>query len=233
MKADPQVLLRPKVEVSRIGDTLYVRSLEGAIKIEGFEEERGFLYRREEKPFCFTVKRVSEGKEKYCVEEALKGVPEVSLSYAGYEVVVRARGYKSYALYTLVEDHRLDPLTRRSVGESFRLKRGYSKTCYALTGVEGRRETYPHIFCLEPLPPSQVKDVENLEYRTTHRLLILVWSYENEYHSFFVYKDGELLGETKGFSFEIELPKGRTTFTVKVKSKEGFISKGRSITYSP
>ncbi len=232
IKADPQVLMRPKIEIRRIGDTVYVRSLEDAIRIRGFEEDKGFLYKREPKAFCFTVERVGEGKAKYCVDGVLEGKPEVNLRYEKDKVLVKAQGYERYALYAIVNGD-LELGSRKDMGESFNLERSYTKLCYALTGVVGSRESYPTSFCLEPLPPPEVEDVKDLEYRTTKDLLILVWSYEGDYQSFLVYSGDKLLGETKGFTFELPLPEKSTTFTVKVKSKEGFMSKGRSILYSP
>ena len=232
IKADTRPLLEPNVKVLRIGDSVYVISLEGDVKVEGFERKDGYYVKKSGEAFCFKVQRIEGKSSKHCVDRAIEKEPELKLEYMENKVLIHLRGFDKYALYPYVKED-INIRNRVLVSEKLTLDRYYERACYAITGLVSGLESKPKVFCVEPLPPPIVEDVESLEYRVWGSSLLILWQYDKEYESFLIYKDGKLVGETYGFIFEYPLPKEVALFTVRVKRKGGFLSSGRSITYKP
>lgn len=232
IRANPQVLKHPEVEIRRIGEKVYVKSLSGEIRVRGFERQGNYWVRVEGNPFCFTVERLGEGSRRFCVEQAREERPSIRLVEEESHVAVIPSGFESYRLYALREGSLLLE-TVRTVGEHARLERDYWERCYALTGLRGNVESRPVEFCIKPKPPPTVPEVEGLELRRGRHALYLLWFYEHHYREFVIYRDGKEVGRTGGFAFETGLPEGRATFTIKVVSPAGFESKGRTVDYSP
>lgn len=232
IKANPQVLKAPEVQIKRIGKTVYVKSLSGEIRVLGFEKVGEYWIKEEERPFCFLVERVGEGKKKFCTGLALLEKPHVDLMEEADYITVIPHGFESYRLYPLV-DGRLIPSEIKTFSRQIRIEKDYQKKCYALTGVRLEAESPPVEICVEPKAPPYVPEVEALEVRRGAGKLYLVWFYQQEYREFVVYQNGREIGRTTGFSFEVEEPLQRSTFTVKVINPLGFESRGLSVDYSP
>ncbi len=232
IKANPEVLKVPEIEVRRIGQKVYVKSLSGEVRIDGFERQGDYWVREEERPFCFVVERIGEGSKKLCVVGALEEKPSLKISEGEAHIEVYASNFEAYRLYNLI-DSSLSLENAKIYRESIQLERDYWERCYAITGIKESVESQPVEFCVKPKPPPTVPEVDGLEVREGKQALYLVWSYGQDYREFVIYRDGKEIGRTSGFAFETELPKGKTTFTVRAVSPLGFESKGRSVDYSP
>ncbi len=231
IKANPEVLKAPEVEIRRIGQKVYVRSLSGEVQIKGFERQGDYWVKEEEGPFCFVVERIGESSKKFCVAGALEEKPSLKIE-EGEVIEVYASNFEAYRLYNL-RDSSLSLESAKTFRESIKLERDYWERCYAITGIRGNVESQPVEFCVKPKPPPTVSEVDGLEVREGRQALYLVWFYGQDYREFIIYRDGKEIGRTTGFAFETEIPKEKTTFTVKVVSPLGFESKGRSVYYSP
>ncbi len=232
IKADTQVLPLPETEVRRIGNKVYVLSLKDQIVVENFQKRENIFYTESSNAFCFKVKGVNTRSKKQCVEEALMQTPKFVVRDLGDKILLEASGFDTFALYPYL-DGDLDILNRKQIPKEYEISKDYSKKCYALTGVAGNRESLPVTFCIDAKPIPRVEDVDALEYRVVNDRLFLIWSYREDYESFVIYQGDKILGQTKGFLFEVQKPSSEVKFTVRVKTKEGFLSGGRSITYSP
>ncbi len=232
IKANPEVLKAPEVEIRRIGKKVYVKSLSGEVQIKGFERQGDYWVKEEERPFCFVVERVGEASKKFCVAGALEEKPSLKISEDEAHIELYPSNFEVYRLYDL-RDGFLSLENTKTFRESIRLERDYWERCYAITGIRGNVESEPVEFCVKPKPPPIVPEVDGLEIREGKQALYLVWFYGQDYREFIIYRDGKEIGRTTGFAFETELPKEKTTFTVKVVSPLGFESKGRSVDYSP
>lgn len=232
IKADTQVLPLPEVDVKRIGNAVYVISSKDDVVVDGFQKKGNVFYTENSKAFCFNVKITGGKTKKHCVEEALIQTPRFELTDLEDKARIEAFGFESFAIYSYLNDN-INVLERKLIQREYEIKKHYSKQCYALTGVVGKRESTPVVFCIDAKPIPKIEDVEFLDYTVVEDRLFLIWSYQGEYDAFVVYQDGKVLGETKGFLFEVQKPSSKTHFDVKVRVKEGFLSNGRSITYSP
>ncbi|MDW8032177.1 MAG: hypothetical protein RMH93_01350 [Aquificaceae bacterium] len=232
IKANPEVLKPPEVEIRRIGDWVYVRSLSGEIRLKDFERAGSYWRRERREAFCFYVERVGGKSERFCVGPAVERKPALHILEESNSVRVTASGFEAYRVYPLKEG--LMQLEEgKSFGGVFNLERDYRERCYLLTALEGRVESPPVSFCVKPKEPPPIEEVEKLEIREGKEKLYLVWSYQKDYKEFVLYMEGRELGRTVGFSFEVPKPKGRATFSVKVISPLGFESKGLEVLYSP
>ncbi|MEJ5338548.1 MAG: hypothetical protein WHS43_02710 [Aquificaceae bacterium] len=232
IKANPQVLKPPEVEIRRIGQKVYVKSLSGDIKVKGFEKHDDYWVREEGKAFCLVVERLGEGSRKFCVPQALEERPSVRLLEEDTSVKVLPSGFEAYRLYVL-RDGLIHPETAKTFMREIQLEKDYWERCYALTGLKGDVESQPVEFCVKPKPPPPVPEVEGLELRASKNSLYLVWFYPHPYREFVVYRDGKEIERTMGFALEVEPPKTKATYTVKVVGPLGFESSGVSVDYSP
>lgn len=232
IKANPEPLPKPKVEIKRVGKLVLVASLEGNIKVRGFEQQGPYWIKEEEKAFCFLVERVEGKKEKVCVKEAIKEKPNYKLVEEGNKVKIYASGFNSYYLYPQEEG-----MPAWNKGEKFyhsvEVEKGYTEKCYFLTGVREGVESEPARLCIGAKPPPYVEPVEKLELRLGEYKAYLLWYYEKPFKEFLVYQNGRLLGSTTGFSYELEKPSKPTTYEVKVINPEGFESQGVKLFYNP
>lgn len=232
IKANPEVLKSPEIEIKRIGQRIYVKSLSGEVSIKGFERQGDYWVREEKEPFCFVVERIGEGSKKFCVGGAFEEKPSLKISEGETSVEVYVSNFETYRLYEL-KNGSLSLEKVKTLREPLTLERDYQERCYALTGISGNIESPPVEFCIKPKPPPVVPEVDRLEVREGKQTLYLVWSYWQDYQEFIIYRGEKEIGRTKGFAFETELPKTKTTFTVKVVSPLGFESRGTSVDYSP
>lgn len=232
IKANPQVLKVPEVQIYRIGKKVYVRSLSGDIKVHGFEKAGEYWIKEEEKPFCFQVERIGEGRKRFCVGPALMEKPVVELVEEKDSIRVIPQGFESYRFYPSVGGNPVPPEIKTFSGQ-IKIERDYQKKCYAITGVRSGVESQPVEICVEPKAPPYIPEVEALELRKGAGKLYLVWFYQHDYREFVVCQDGKQIGRTTGFSFEVEEPKQKSTFTVKVINPLGFESGGKSVDYNP
>lgn len=232
IKANPEVLKAPEVDIRRIGQKVYVKSLSGDIRIKGFERYEDYWIKEEEKPFCFVVQRLGERSQKFCVGPALEERPTLKLVENDSYVKVLPSGFESYRLYSL-RDGFVYLESAKTFSKEIQIERDYWERCYAITGLKGNTESQSVELCIKPKPPPSIPEVEGLELRRGRRTLYIVWFYQHQYKEFVIYKDGKEIARTTGFAFETELPQNKTTFTVRVISPLGFESKGLSIDYSP
>ncbi|MFN3814152.1 MAG: hypothetical protein ACK4SM_05975 [Aquificaceae bacterium] len=234
MKAKPKPLPEPMLEVKRVGSMVYVRSLQGETEIKGFERWDEWFKKREEKAFCFDVKRLGGKSAKVCVGEALKRKPTAGFLEMEDKVLIEPEGFFDYKLYS-VQNGSIDLYSWKVIKGKHSIERDYFKRCYALTGVEQDVESEPLIFCIDPKKPSEVKDVNRLEYQVVDKKIYIFWSYEPDelFEEFTVYKDGKLIGSTKTNMYEDALPNRKAVYTVKVKNRLGLESKGESVFYNP
>lgn len=232
IKANPEVLKEPEVLVKRIGERVYVKSLSGEIRIKGFEKLEDYWIKDEREAFCFLVERIGGKSKKFCVEKALEEKPTIELSEDKESVKLTAKGFESYRLYPVKGGKVLLEGGVDLKGE-IKLERSYWERCYALTGIEGLRESSFIDFCIKPKEPPPVEEVKNLQIRVGKEKLYLVWFYDKDYKEFIIYKEGKEIGRTVGFSFEVPIPEKGSTFTIKVISPLGFESEGESINYKP
>ncbi|MEZ0361813.1 MAG: hypothetical protein ABWK04_07995 [Hydrogenobacter sp.] len=234
IKANPEPLPEPLVEIRRLGDNVYVRSLQGNIQVEGFEKLDGWFMKEDKEAFCFIVRRIGGKSGKFCVGKSIQKKPAVILKENDSNLLIEASGFPSYRLYPL-SDGKLDILNGAEFRGIYRISRDYFRRCYAITGVLDAVESEPYNFCVEAKKVPPIKDVERLEYQTISDKIYLIWSYtpDDLFKEFVIYKDGKEVGSTQSYMYEDTLPEGKTTYTVKVRNKLGFESSGRSITYSP
>ncbi|MFN3871322.1 MAG: hypothetical protein ACK4MW_07575, partial [Aquificaceae bacterium] len=143
-----------------------------------------------------------------------------------------AKGFEGYRLYPLKDGK---PLLEPGIGfkGEINLERGYWERCYALTGVEGLRESPFVDFCVRPKEPPPIEEVKGLQIRVGEKRLYIVWFYDRDYREFVIYQNGKEIGRTVGFSFEVPIPERESTFTVRVINSLGFESKGISVDYKP
>ncbi|MCS7263100.1 MAG: hypothetical protein N3C13_02020 [Aquificaceae bacterium] len=230
IKANPEVLRAPEVEVRRIGDRVFLRSLSGEVKVQGFERVGSYWVKENPEAFCFLV--VGERSKRLCVERALREVPSVKVLEEEAKTVFLPSGFELFHLYPLKDEL---PLLegRRVIKEEFSLHRGYREQCYLLTGVRGSVESPPIKVCASAKEPPPVEEVSDLQIREGRDKLYLLWFYSRDYKEFVVYKNGKEVGRTTGFSFEVPKPEQKTTFSVKVVHPLGFESSGVSVDYSP
>ncbi len=232
IKANPEVLKEPEVWIRRIGDRVYVKSLSGEVRVREFERRGSYWVKENREAFCFSVERVGGKSRKFCVEGRLEERPSLSVKEDKDGIELRAFGFDSYRIYPVKEEN-IDLEEAKDFRDRVHIERDYWERCFAITGVKGPLESDPVKLCVKPKLPPLVKDVEDLEVRVGEGKLYLVWFYRDEYREFVVYEKGKEVGRTVGYSFELPLPKDRTTFTVKVINPLGFESKGVSIDYSP
>ncbi|RMH80393.1 MAG: hypothetical protein D6674_03985 [Acidobacteria bacterium] len=232
IKANPETLPKPEVQIWRIGEYVYVFSLSGNIEVRGFQKEENYWYLKKGDAFCFDVLREGGKKGRFCVQEAIREKPSVRLIEEGNRLGLSPYGFQSYMLYP-VEDGKIKVQKGRVIKEPIELPRDYFRRCYALAGVKGNLQSEPVNFCLEPKPPPSIPEVQRLELRLGERKAYLLWSYVEEYREFLVFKNGKLLGSTLGFVYEVDPPSRGDTFTVKVVHPLGFQSSGVSLIYSP
>jgi len=232
IKAKPEPLPRPQVDIKRVGHLVLVKSLEGDVRVKGFEREGLYWVKREQKAFCFVVERVGGKGEKVCVKEGLKEKPSYRLVEEGAVVKIYPSGFTTYYLYP-EEGGKPAWEKGKKFYQSLEVEREYVQRCYFLTGVKEGVESEPAELCIKPKPPPYVAPVERLELRLGELSLYLVWFYEKPYREFLVYENGRLLGSTTGFSYEVKKPSKPTTYEVRVVSPEGFESQGVQIFYNP
>ncbi|MCS7278223.1 MAG: hypothetical protein NZ531_05215 [Aquificaceae bacterium] len=232
IKANPEVLKPPEVEIKRVGSKVYIRSLSGEVSVKGFQREGPYWAKEYKEAFCFSVQRLGGKSQKFCVANAIDGMPSIKISEKEEEVKLEPIGFPAYRLYPL-KDGLLILEEGKSLMGSFYIKKEYAERCYAITGVKGNAESYPLNFCVKPKPPPPVPEVEGLEIREGKDKIYLVWFYPRNYREFVVYEQEREIGRTTGFSLEAPMPKAKTTFTVKVISPEGFQSRGVSLVYNP
>lgn len=232
IKANPEPLPKPEVQIWRVGEYVYVYSLSGNVEVKGFQKEDNYWYIKRGDAFCFDVQRVEGKRGKFCVQEAIKEKPSVRFIEEVDRLGLFPQGFQSYMLYP-VEDGKVKVQKGRAIKEPIELQRDYFRRCYALAGVKGNLQSEPVNFCIEPKPPPSIAEVQRLELRFGERRAYLLWSYVEEYREFLIFKNGKLLGSTVGFAYEIDPPSRGDTFTVKVVHPLGFQSSGTSLTYSP
>lgn len=234
MKTKPEPLPKPMLEVKRVGSMVYVRPLQGEIDIKDFERWDGWFEKKQEKAFCFEVKRLGGKSAKVCVREALNRKPTAAFLGMEDRVLIKPEGFSDYKLYS-IKNGKMDPSSGKAIKGDHSIERDYFKRCYALTGVEQSIESEPLIFCVDPKKPPEVKDVSRLEYQVVDKKVYIFWSYETDelFEEFTVYKNGKLIGSTKTNMYEDKLPEEKTLYTVRVKNRLGFESKGVNILYSP
>lgn len=232
IKANPEVLKEPEVVVKRIGDKVYVKSLSGDIKIKDFEREGEYWIKERSEAFCFFIERVGGKGKKYCVGKSLQEKPALEILEKEEYVRLLAYGFENYKLYSIK-----DGILLLESGEEFKntkeIKRDYWERCYAVTGIKNSSESAFVNFCVKPKKAPPVEDVKRLEIRQSQEKLYLVWFYDKEYREFVVYMNGEEIGRTVGFVFEMPIPKEKVIFTVKVIGPLGFESGGISVVYNP
>ncbi|MEN3027672.1 MAG: hypothetical protein ABDH29_00235 [Aquificaceae bacterium] len=232
IKASPEVLKPPEVEIRRIGDWVYVRSLSGEIRLKDFEKVGSYWRKERREAFCFHVERVGGKSGRFCLGPAMEKKASLQILEENGSVKVTASGFEAYRLYP-VKEGLIQLEEGKSFGGVLSLERDYRERCYLLTGLEGSAESPPVGFCVKPKEPPPVEEVEKLEIREGKEKLYLVWSYPKDYREFVLYSEEKEIGRTVGFSFEVPKPEGRRTFRVKVISPLGFESKGLEISYSP
>lgn len=233
IKANPEVPRAPEVDIRRVGERVYVKSLSGDIKVEGFEKEGAYWTVEKREAFCFSVKRIGGKSKRFCVSNATEKVLYLDFFEEEHSVKVIPSGFESYRLYPYREGSVELEKGREFVGV-LSFERDYWERCYFLTGVvDAKTESSPLSFCIKPKPPPAVEEVRNFEIREGKEKLYLVWSYEGEYKEFVLYENGKELERTKGFVFEVPKPKGSTVFRLKVVNPLGFESKGVETVYSP
>lgn len=232
IKANPEVLKPPEVQVKRIGKVVYVRSLSGEIRVNDFQKRGPYWVKEEEKGFCFSVQRIGGKTKQFCVEGLVAGEPQLTLEEREDSVTLTAQGFEKYALYPTREGEMLF-VQRKEFLSQVRIDRDYWKRCYAVTGLERLSESVPVHFCLEPKPPPPIEEVKNLEVRVGKEKLYLVWSYDADYSEFVILIDNFEVGRTKGLSFELPMLREGSQVIVKVVSPMGFESRGASVVYSP
>jgi hypothetical protein len=234
VKTNPQPLALPVVEIKRIGNKAYVRSLQGEIQVEGFEKVGEWFVREQSSAFCFKVKRLAGRTEEFCVKKALETKPVVYVRESQDSVLVLAEGFPSYRIYPVL-DSRLNPSEGVQFKEQYTIFRDYRERCYAITGEKDQRESQPYELCIAPKPPPPVEDVQRLGYQEVSGKLYIFWSYTPDelFSEFVVYKNGKLVETTQAYMYQDTAPKEKTTYTVKVRNKLGFESPGVSITYNP
>ncbi len=233
IKANPQVLKDPEVEIKRLGEEVYVKSLSGEIRVRGFERQGDYWVKKEKEPFCFVVERLGEASRKLCVNRALEEKPSLRFLEGVDHIELVPSGFDVYRVYSIGEDGSLVLDSFKTFKQAITLQRDYWERCYALTGVRDGEESSPVSFCIKPKPPPPIPEVDGLEIRVGKDNLYLVWFYEDNYREFVIYKNGKIIGRTTGYAFETEIPKEKATFTVRVVSPLGFESKGVSVYYSP
>lgn len=232
IKANPEVLKAPEVEIRRIGEHIYVRSLAGDIRVEGFENKRGYWIKSSERALCFDVQRIGGKRAKFCVPPAVQKEPSLDIKEEEDRISLTARGFDAYRLYHLEEG---SPLltSARDFKESIVIQKDYWERCYGITGLKDGVESKMAKLCAKPKKPPHIEEVEGLELRLGKEKAYLIWFYRGDYREFVVFVNGKEVGRTRGFSFELDLPEGEAEYRVKVISTLGFESSGRSIVYKP
>ncbi len=221
----------PKVELKRLGDIIYLRSLEGDVVVEGFEKREVGWVKRSPQNFCFEVKRLGGKTLILCVGMLLGLEPSVKVDYQEYKAEVRLEGFDSYELYADLED----PWSGRQIAQSFELERDYVERCYFVVGKKGQDYSKPVKFCLEPLPHPPIREVERLEYRISGDTIYLLWSYEPDrfFKEFVILEGASEVGTTKGYIFALKKKNQEILYKVKVRSIYGKESEGVEILYRP
>ncbi|ADO45968.1 conserved hypothetical protein [Hydrogenobacter thermophilus TK-6] len=234
IKANPKPLPEPSVEIRRIGERLYVRSLQGDVQVEGFEKLDGWFVKESRHALCFQVRRIGGKSAKFCAGKPVESKPTVKLKEDTQSVLVIASGFPSYRLYALSEG-RLNLPQVAQFKEEYRINKDYFERCYALTGRVDIRESEPYTFCVRAKEAPPLKDVERLEYQVVEGKIYLFWSYTPDelFKEFVIYRNGKQVGSTSSYIYEDTLPEKETTYTVKVRNKLNLESGGVSITYSP
>jgi hypothetical protein len=104
IKASTKPLEPPIVEIKRLGETVYLRSLEGEVIPEGFEKKEVGWVKKSAQSFCFKVKRVEGKSSNQCVGGLLEQEPTVRIDYQGDKAKVSFEGFDSYELYFSLEN---------------------------------------------------------------------------------------------------------------------------------
>ncbi|MCI4458692.1 MAG: hypothetical protein JHC21_03645 [Thermocrinis sp.] len=231
IKASTQPLQPPIVEIKRLGEFVYLRSLEGEVIPKGFERKEVGWVKKSAQGFCFKVKRVEGKSSNQCVGGLLEQEPVVKIDYHGDKAKVSFEGFDSYELYFSLEN----PWSGKKTSQSVELERDYVEKCYFVVGKKGKDYSKPVKFCLEPLPHPPIKEVERLEYRIVGDSVYLLWSYEPDrfFKEFVIFEGDKEIGTTTGYTFELRKKDKQTIYRVKVRSIYGKESKGVEILYNP
>jgi len=234
IKTNPKPLEYPVVEVRRIGDRVYLRSLQGEVVPEGFTKVENYWMRDESGSFCFVVKRLEGKKKRQCVGGLTDQKVSLKVEYDQKRARVHLEGFDLYQLYPLDGD-RIDPWSGRQVAGVLELERDYIQRCYLVVGKKKEEYSAPTKFCLEALLHPKVRDVERLDYRVWEDKLYLFWSYEPDelFKEFVILENDKEIGTTRAYIFEVSRKEEETIYKVKVRSIYGKESEGVSISYSP
>ncbi|MCX8075431.1 MAG: hypothetical protein N3C57_00215 [Aquificaceae bacterium] len=232
IKSNPKVLEYPVVDIKRIGERVYVKSLSGDIRIKGFERLGNYWIKDNPEGFCFLVERIGERSKNFCVEPSTSIVPSFELLEKDEKVIVLPSGFESYYLYP-VKDNAIVVEEGKAFIDSVVIQRDYWQRCYAVAGISGSIQSKAVGLCVKPKPPPRVADVKSLEIREGSRSIYALWSYDEDYREFVVYVDYKEVGRTKGFAFELPKPEKKVVISVKVINPMGFESEGYFVDYSP
>ncbi|WP_448588044.1 hypothetical protein [Thermocrinis sp.] len=234
IKTNTKPLEEPVLEIKRIGNKVFLRSLEGEVLPEGFVKVGNYWVREEVGQFCFFVKRVEGKKKRECVGDLTSEKVSINLEYEGDRAIINFKGFGMHEVYAL-EEGRANPWTGKKVKDKIELERGYLPTCYLVVGKEGNTYSEPTQFCVEPMPHPPIREVDKLEYRVWEDKLYLVWSYEPDelFKEFVVLENEKEIGTTKAYVFELKRKDEKTTYQVRVRSIYGKESEGVKLSYNP
>ena len=234
IKTNTKPLEYPVVELRRIGNRVYLRSLQGEVVPEGFTKVEDYWIRDEAGSFCFVVKRTEGKKKRQCVGGLTDQKVSLKVEYDQKRAKVHLEGFDLYQLYPLDGD-RIDPWSGRQVAGVLELKREYIQRCYLVVGKKKEDYSMPTEFCLEAMPHPKIRDVERLEYRVWKDKLYLLWSYEPDelFKEFVIFENDREIGTTKAYIFEVSRKEEEIIYKVKVRSIYGKESEGVSLSYSP
>jgi hypothetical protein len=231
IKASTKPLEPTRVELKRLGEVVYLRSLEGEVIPEGFEKKEVGWVKKSAQGFCFKVKRLEGKSSNQCVGGLLEQEPTVKIDYQEDRAKVSLEGFDNYELYFSLED----PWSGKKTSQSFELERDYVERCYFVVGKKDKDYSKPVKFCLEPLPHPPIREVERLEYRISGDRVYLLWSYEPDrfFKEFVIFEGDKEVGTTTGYVFELKRRDRRTLYRVKVRSIYGKESQGVEVLYNP
>lgn len=234
IKKDPKPLPLPEFDLRRIGTYVYLIPKEKGVRAEGFYRQGNFMYRVEEKNFCFRVWKENGRERNVCVEEAYTYRPKAELLLEEDRLILRFRRSGRYRIYPYTDRLVPKPIKEFEGSEVF-LPREYSTRRYAITEVKGPVESEPLVVEVPPKIPPKSQKPKEVSYVKRGGKIYIYWSMQENVEGYLVYRNGKLLTPKPIIQniFVDEEPKKLTRYEIISVNKFGVKSEPAILIYKP
>jgi len=235
VKGDPKPPPEPQFSVKRVGPFVFVIGED--LLVPGFNRGKGFWYKKEPRPLCFTVKHAYGRSKTACVEGEPPLKPRITLKEEGDKLLLRGEEGVLYRVYPLSGELPLPFPLKEFKGKGY-LEKKYKPYKVALSQVvKENLEAGPLYLEVPPKPLPVPPPPEEFGYLEEGDKLYLYWFHPEpeKLAGFNLYEDGKKLNSSpvRGFTYSLKKPSKKTLFEVRAVNAFGVESKGAILLYSP